>query len=299
MTIWLLQVPYDSGHRDERMGRGPIYLVRHGAIDRLREIDADVSIVPVETDMSFPTEIGTAFALHRAVSEQVSTAGRRGVRPLVLSGNCNSAVGTVAGLLAANPRSPVGVIWFDGHGDCNTPDTFTGDFLDAMALSTLTGRCWNELAATVSGFQTLTDDQIVLVGAHGADPGALGVLAASGIAHVRTTTILQNGAAAALAPSLDAMVAQGIKRVYVHLDVDVIDVDFAPANQFAPTGGLLPDHLDACFSEIIQRFDIAAAAVASYDPEFDHQDRIANVALRFLTVMAASERAGGRRSAPG
>ncbi|WP_236065262.1 hypothetical protein [Reticulibacter mediterranei] len=31
---------------------------------------------------------------------------------------------------------------FDGHGDCNIPETFTGDLLNAMGLSTLTGRCW-------------------------------------------------------------------------------------------------------------------------------------------------------------
>ena len=139
MVIHLLQVPYDSGHRAQRMGRGPLHLVERGAaLNHLRRIGPDnVRLVPVETAAAFPTEIGTAFELHRGVAEAVAAAARDGALPLVLSGNCNSAVGTVSGLQAADPDAPVGVVWFDGHGDCNTPDTFAGDFLDAMGLSTL------------------------------------------------------------------------------------------------------------------------------------------------------------------
>jgi hypothetical protein len=70
--------------------------------------------------------------------------------------------GTVAGLCAAYPGTPVGIVWFDGHGDCNTPETFTGDFLDAMSLSTLTGRCWQDLTTTVPGFRSIPDDHAVL-----------------------------------------------------------------------------------------------------------------------------------------
>ena len=222
MATHLLQVPHDSGHRAQRMGRGPLHLVERGAaLDRLRRVGLDdVRLVPVETEAAFPTEIGTAFELHRRVSEGVARATRDSALPLVLSGNCNSAVGTVSGLQAADPDALVGVVWFDGHGDCNTPDTFTGDFLDAMGLSTLTGRCWQALCATVPGFVPVPDENVILVGAHGADRGALGVLAASGMAHVQAADVSAQGAATALGPALDAMARRGVERVYVHLDVD-------------------------------------------------------------------------------
>ena len=294
MAIHLLQVFYDSGHRARRMGRGPLHLVeRGGALDRLRRAGADdVRLVPVETKTTFPTEIGTAFELHRRVSEAVAEAARDGALPLVLSGNCNSAIGTVSGLQAADPDAPVGVAWFDGHGDCNTPDTFAGTFLDAMGLSTLTGRCWQALCATVPGFRPVPDGNVVLVGAHGADRGALGVLAASGMAHVRVTDVGAQGAAAALGPAFDAMARRGVGRVYVHLDVDVLDAAWAPANEFAPEGGLLPDQLAACVGEVMSRFVIAAAAVASYDPACDREDRVLGAALGFLELVASSRRQG-------
>ena len=290
MAIHLLQVPYDSGHRARRMGCGPLHLVERGAaLDHLRRVGPDdVRLVPVETAAALPTEIGTAFELHRDVSEAVAEAARGGVLPLVLSGNCNSAIGAVSGLQGADPDAPVGVVWFDGHGDCNTPDTFTGTFLDAMGLSTLTGRCWQALCATVPGFRPVPDENVVLVGAHGADRGALGVLAASGMAHVRAADVSAQGAAATLGPALDVMARRGVERVYVHLDVDVLDAAWAPANEFAPKGGLLPEQLSACVGEVTNRFAIAAAAVASYDPAWDREDRVLGAALGFLGLVASS-----------
>lgn len=291
MAIRLLQVPYDSGHRGKRMGCGPLHLVGRGrALDGLRRVDPDgmVRFVPVETSAAFPTEIGTAFELHRDVSKAVAETARNGALPLVLSGNCNSAVGTVSGLQAADPDAPVGVVWFDGHGDCNTPETFTGAFLDAMGLSTLTGRCWQALCATVPGFRPVPDENVILVGAHGADRGALGVLAASGMAHVRATDVSTRGAAVALGSALDALTRRGVRSVYVHLDLDVLDAAWAPANEFAPEGGLLPDQITACVGEVTRRFAVAAATAASYDPAWDREDRVLGAALGFLEQVALS-----------
>jgi arginase len=288
MSLQVLSVPYDSGHRGERMGRGPLHLLERGVLDVLRQVDPGIGLVPVASDAAFPTEIGTAFELHQRVAEVVAQAAREGDRALVLSGNCNSSLGTVAGLQLADPDTPVGVVWFDGHGDCNTPETFTGDFLDAMGLSTLTGRCWQALAATVPGFHAVPDERVILIGAHGADPGALGILADSRMRHIPPQKILTLGVAKALDPALAALAASGVARVYVHLDLDVLDAAYAPANGFAPAGGLLPDHVAACLDAIARRFTIAAAAVASYDPDYDRADRILSAALRFLALLAAA-----------
>lgn len=94
------------------------------------------------------------------------------------------------------------------------------------------------------------------------------------------------GAASALTSALDALAARGITSVYLHLDVDVLDAAYAPANQFAPTGGLLPEHVLACVETIAHRFNIAAATVASYDPTYDREDCILHAVLDFLTLVA-------------
>jgi len=281
MALRVIQIPYDSGHRGARMGAGPLRIAEGGALDALRALDPDVKVVTLEAPPGFTTEIGSAFDLHRAGSRAVAEAARAGDLPLVLSGNCNSAIGTVSGLQATAPDEPVGVLWFDGHGDCNTPETFTGDFLDAMGLSTLTGRCWQALAATVPGFRPVPDRRIVLVGGHGMDDGARSVIEASGIGWIEPGALRAGGPAAAA----DRLRLGGATRLYVHLDVDAIDAAYAPANGFAPTGGLRPEEVLA----VVEAADlpIAAAAVASYDPAFDRGDRILSAARAFLERVAS------------
>jgi len=61
------------------------------------------------------------------------------------------------------------VLWFDAHGDFNTPESTLGGFLDGMALAIATGRCWTGLAATVPGFTPVAEENVVLVGARDLD----------------------------------------------------------------------------------------------------------------------------------
>jgi arginase len=243
----------------------------------------------IEATSAFPTEIGTAFELHRRVATAVAEAARGRALPLVLSGNCNSPIGTFAGLQSAYPGEPVGVVWFDRHGDCNTPETFTGDFLDAMGLSTLTGRRWQALTRTLPDFAPVPDDRVILIGGLGMDDGARGILDASNMTNVASQDVLAHGIDAALGPALGRLRASGVGRVYVHLDVDVLDAQrVAPANEFAPRHrGLGSEDVAAAVNVIALHFTIGAAAVASYDPAFDRGDRVLRTALNFLTCVAS------------
>ena len=49
----------------------------------------------------------------------VAPAVARAARPLVLSGDCPTAIGTVAGLQRRHRN--VAMVWLDAHGDFNTP----------------------------------------------------------------------------------------------------------------------------------------------------------------------------------
>lgn len=295
MTIHVHQVPYDSGHRAARMGRGPVQLIEHAnLLDQLRRLDPDVRLVPIEAETGFRTEIGTTFELHRKLAAKVAAAVQSGGLPLVLSGNCNSAIGTVAGLQAAWPQEPVGVVWFDGHADFDTPETSAGDFLDSMGLSTLTGRCWRALARAVPGHRPVADEHVILVGAHHATDGARTALKASRITVIVAADVVAQGAEAALDAALGRLEQRGIRCAYVHLDLDVLDSGFAAANEFAAPGGLRPEHLAAAVETVTRRLRIAAAAVTAYDPGCDRNDRILAAALALLVLIASrsDDRAG-------
>src|SRR5689334_19152944 len=243
MHIHTILVPYDSGHRGARMGRGPLHFGEHGVSHRLRAGGHQVSEVTIDVPAAFPTEVGTSFAVYRSLSEQVRAVVAGGGFPMVLAGNCGSSLGTVSGVRAASPNdhsakdSPIGVIWLDAHADFNTPETTTSGFLDGTVLAALTGQGWGALTASIPGFRPVSDTHVVLVGARDIDAGEEQMLASSRVTRVEAARMQADGARAALDPALTEL-ARHVSRVYLHIDLDVHDSSEAQANQYAAPGGL-------------------------------------------------------------
>jgi arginase len=166
MDIQLLAVPYDSGNRGARMGAGPEKLLDAGLERTLRDGGHTVHTRIAElSPNSWHAEIQTSFELMRMLAGAVCEACASGRFPIVLAGNCNTAVGTVAGLGADSTA----VAWFDAHGDFNTPETTSSGFLDGTAVAMITGRCWTQLTASVPGFVPIADDRVCLIGTRDVD----------------------------------------------------------------------------------------------------------------------------------
>ncbi len=162
-TVQLLLVPYDSGQFDVRMGAGPLALARAGVAQRLREQGHAVEVQILEPASAWRAELRTAFELHHSVAETVAAARAAGRLPLVLSGNCNTTVGVLAGLAGTGAR--VGMIWLDAHGDFNTPEEDSAGFLDGQGLAMAVGRCWTRATARLPGFTPLPEQNVLFVGA--------------------------------------------------------------------------------------------------------------------------------------
>jgi len=282
--IHTILVPYDSGHRGARMGRGPLHMREHGAIDRLRAAGHDVVESIIEAPLSFPTEIGTSFALHRVLSESVCAATTSGAFPLILAGNCGSALGTVSGLRAATPndRSDIGVIWLDAHADFNTPEITTSGYLDGMSLAALTGHCWHALTASIPGFRPVSDAHVILVGARDLDPAEEAALSRSRVGRVEAARMQTADAHAALDDALTTLARRHVSRVYLHIDLDVHEPTEAQANQYAVPGGLSPSTVRDLVRVVAERFTIAAAALTAFDPSYDADGRMLKVTTELI-----------------
>lgn len=253
MTWEIFTVPYDSGHKGLRMGAGPSRIAR--------ELNAEA--IEIEPPDAWRHEIGTAFQLNRALASRVRESREF---PVVLSGNCGSAVGTAAGI----GTDDLAVLWFDAHGDYNTPDTTDSGFLDGMAMAILTGRCFTNLASTIPGFAPVPPRRTMHVGARDYSPGERDALLAD---HVHLVE-----------PPLHDISFDGIdaKRILVHVDLDVIDPQFGRANPYAVGGGLSPDDVLRVIALARERFELAALVIASYDPACDPEGKIAAIGARIV-----------------
>jgi arginase len=278
MQAQIIAVPYDSAQRGRRMGAGPEQLLAHGLEHSLRDQGHDVRSRVVELPDGWHAEIQTAFSLMHSLAEAVREARALGRFPLVLAGNCNTAVGTVAGL-----DGRTGVLWFDAHGDFNTPETSVGGFLDGMALAIVAGRCWRELARAVPGFRPVPEDRVYLLGARDLDPLERQELEQSAVTVCPPAEIL---------PAVTAAVRDlsgKVDGLYLHLDLDVLDPSVGRVNQYSAAGGLFLAQLERAVAAIGEVLPIAAATLSAYDPSFDEDGRICAAAFRLAgTILQAA-----------
>jgi arginase len=277
MMVHLILVPYDTGLAGDRMGRGPGRLLEAGLAAALEQDGHRVTATTLTTRARFRVEAAVAVDLADQVAEAVRASRKRGALPLVLSGNCNAGVGTATAVAA-------GIVWFDAHGDFNTPETSPSGYFDGMALAMATGRCWRTLVQRIGGFAPIPDHQVVLVGARDVDPGEGALLGASGVARVNA-----HGDLTALDAALDALAAR-TSRIYLHLDLDVHDPQEAPANSYGAPGGPSRAQVLEAVEHVAERLEIAAAGLAAYDPAVDPEGRTAAAGVALARAIARSAR---------
>ena len=282
-AVELIVVPWDSGRRGWRMGAGPLHLSER-VRGRLGALGLDVHAVTVEPTDVIDGDPTAAFTIAADVARRVAHARAERRFPVVLAGNCSSALGTVAGMGAGS----TGVVWFDAHGDFNTPDTSPSGFLDGMSLAMLTGRCCASDTARVPGFRPLADEAIVLAGARDLDDGERRLIETSGVRVVAPGSVVSEQLAAA---------AEGwppaVAEAYLHVDLDVLDPEEAIANGFAARGGIGLTDLLACIDAVATHVPIGAAALTALDPEADADGRATAAALAIVEQILARADYGG------
>ena len=275
MKIQIITVPYDCGYKEQRQGLGPDRFLKHGIS---RELEADghqVAISQIESQSDFTIEVMSAFELNCLLADDVRRAVETGSFPVVLSGNCNSCLGSIAGIGPDN----LGVVWFDAHGEFNTPETTLSGFLDGMPIAIATGRCWKSVAKTIPGFNPVAEENLVLVGARDLDAEEQRQLEQSEIQLVRTAA----GEEAEILGGIEAALIHLQDRVtgiYLHIDMDAFETGGGAANHYGATGGISPELMDKAIALVKEHVPIRGCAIASYDPAFDGDSRFVRAGIQ-------------------
>jgi arginase len=222
-------------------------------------------------------EVARTFDLLRAHAVAVRGAVARGAFPLVLAGGCISAAATIAGCGARS------VVWLDAHADLDTPQDNLSGNLDVMALSIATGRAWEAAAAQVPGFRPVREDAVALLYARDLADHQRDALAASGV----------HTDAAAL-----PLLGRDGDGVYLHIDLDALDVSVGSANRYAARGGPSLEELLATVDATFACGRVAAVALTAYEPEYDRGHRI-GAAAREIAAHVARRALTQRGTAPG
>ncbi|HET6822274.1 MAG TPA: arginase family protein [Anaerolineales bacterium] len=262
--VQIILVPYDSGHRNLRMGGGPEHLINNGLAQALEAAGHEVSVETVESEAEFRAEVQTQFALYASLSKRVTQARDDGKFPLILSGNCGATVGVIAGM---GPKPP-GIIWFDAHGEFNTPETTTTGFLDGMGLAIATGQCWKRLSLSIPGFRPLPGANILHIGGRDFDSGEREMLEQAGATVLDAASVEQTG----MRMALDSIMPEFLRNAgetHIHIDLDALDPKETPANGWLTEGGLTVEEISEAIQYIQENLKVTSATIASFDPHYD------------------------------
>jgi arginase len=280
LHVDIIAIPYDCGHARVRTGCGPDAFLAGGLVQRLESRGHSVAVQVLERSTLLGTEIGSAFDLNRQLAARVRAVTASGSFPLILTGNCISSVGALAGL----DEEGLGVLWFDAHGDFNTPETSTTGYLDGMSLAIAAGQCWRTLAATIPGFRPLPTDRVTIVGGRDFDPGERERFEAAGGCLADPMAIGHDERQA-----IPAGRRERVRQLYVHLDLDVLDPAEGIANCFAAPEGLRRMQVTQFLERATQQIPISGAALSAYDPALDADRRVLEAGIEFVLTMLGSE----------
>jgi len=204
-----------------------------------------------------------------AMTRSRSGAGRR--RVIVASGDCLTALGTVAGLQAAGDDPAI--VWLDAHGDVQTPETSSSGYLAGMVLRLLTGYR-PELIADRLGLRPVPEHRMVLVGARDLDPPEVTYLDQSQIRRRQVEDL-------AVEDLPDG-------PLYVHVDLDVVDGAELPALRYPTPGGPGAGRVADALSLLVGTGRVAAVGIAC--SWFPGRDAARVIAPHLANALAGAER---------
>ncbi|GLZ38068.1 arginase family protein [Actinokineospora sp. NBRC 105648] len=205
---------------------------------------------PAERDdwtASLPQARETLLGLGAAVGASL----RGGNTPVMVANTCSASLATLP--VVAGERPDAVVLYIDAHGDFNTPDTTDSGYLGGMVLSAACG-LWD--SGHGSG---LRPAQAVLVGTRDIDDTERELLRANG---VRVIPPQEASAANVLA-------AVGDAPVWVHIDWDVLDPRYLPADYVVPDG-MSPAQIRAIL-EAIPPARLVGLEVAEFNAPVDER----------------------------
>ncbi|MEM7114074.1 MAG: arginase family protein [Chloroflexota bacterium] len=257
--LQVIGVRYRYSHKAQRDERSLDAYVRSGVYE--------TAVVPhtiVEPQMpeaqrmaDEPDNIGL---MGGAIADAVAEARREGKAIMMTGGDCSHITGVFGGLQDVHgPGVRVGLVWFDAHGDFNTPGTTLSGMLGGMPVAVCAGLAfprWREYSHMVASVPT---DRIVMVDVRNLDAPEERLVKATGV-------VVAAPAEGFPGVDLQTAVSDLASRcdvLYLHIDSDILDEQYVPNHGTKEPNGPSMDEVKAAIDTVIGTGKVAVTAVVS------------------------------------
>lgn len=197
-------------------------------------------------------------------------------RVLTIGGDCGVELGSIGHVLDRE-NGNIAVVWFDAHGDLNTPESSPSGAFSGMVLRTLIGDGNADLVPA----SPLPATNLILAGVRSVDDDEADYLAGSPITNLGVDALTPESIIAAIE-------ATGAASVYLHVDLDALDPsEIAGLSEPVPFG-IESATLVSLIRAVTARFPIAGAGITGYSPasEQDATDDLPTI-LRIIGALSS------------
>ena len=251
--------------RDERA----LDAYRAAGAYQLADVAVEVTEPQLLEDQRGMVETDNLGLLGGAIADVVAEARRANKGILMAGGDCTHITGIVGGLQDAHgPSVRIGLVWFDAHGDFNTPYTTLSGMLGGMPVAVCAGLAfprWREGSHIVAPLPT---DRILMVDVRNLDPAEAELIKAAGIP-------VAAPAAGFPGQNLDETVNELAGRcdlLYFHIDSDILDERFVPNHGTREPNGPDMAQVQAAIKTVMATGKVAVLAVVSVYGEGEGSD---------------------------
>ena len=288
MKIGIVGAPIDLGQQRRGVDMGPSAIRIARLVERLRALGNEVEDHGnvLAADMA-TAKVGDPKLRYladvvkqcREIADQVSRCVSRGWFPLVLGGDQSTSIGTLAGLAVSGNKR--GLIWFDAHGDFNTPSTTPSGNIHGMALAAILGRGDPKLARLTGVTPMAMERNTVLIGGRSFDPAEARAISRSKMTVFTMRELDELGMKAVVQEAIK-VAADGVDGVHLSFDVDSVDPREAPGTGTPVKGGLTYREAHLAMEMLHDSQKITSAEVVEVNPILDDSNHTADLAVELV-----------------
>jgi len=293
-AIAIIGAALDLGAGRRGVDMGPSAIRYAGLEERLASLGYDCADWGnVETPVAEATASGDPRARFlteirstcEGVARRVGEAVAQGRLPIVLGGDHSIALGTLGGLAATHGAG--GVLWFDAHGDLNTPATSPSGNVHGMPLAAALGLADDAFSSDAWPLPAVKPEHVFLIGVRSLDDGERELVHRLGMSVYTMTDLDRRGVEPVVREALERVVDAGF--VHVSLDMDVVDPDVAPGVGTPVRGGLSYREAHLAMELVAESGVLGSIDVVEVNPILDRENATAQLAVE-LVASALGER---------
>ncbi|WP_405384024.1 arginase family protein [Phascolarctobacterium sp.] len=183
---------------------------------------------------------------------------KRPSKLFTVGGGCDADVASIA-YLNQLYQGDLCVLWFDAHGDINSPEESETHLFYGMPVRALLGDCGEALSETVP--LKLKPDQILQIGGRAFDIAEAEYIKAQNILHIGHDSVTFTETI------MDAVKKTGKQHCYIHLDLDVLDPREFPYVPVPEAGGVALEELKKSMVAIAEKCNLVGFGLYEYAPQ--------------------------------